>query len=244
MEKEEKLAISMIVRKMLWAKSGNRCAFCKKELIAELDLTNESFNIGEECHIISSKLNGPRHKVNLDDYDTFDNLLLLCRNHHKEIDTLTDTYSEEILRAIKQQHENWVRETLNIESTSSDEDIRFLNRIVSGKELMDILFNSHGYRFDYDELVDESDIEYIASTLQILTDYADISSELEIYDRVKLNLEFHKILKELEGKDYFLFGEKREEEYMGLKDFPVSTLLIKKQDSEDIIKVKMEGDNK
>jgi hypothetical protein len=105
------LAISEKIRKMLWAKSGNRCAICKIELITEQE-TDSNLNIGEECHIISSKSKGPRHKPNLNDYDTFDNLILLCRNHHKEIDTLIDSFPEEILRYMKQNHENWVQKTL------------------------------------------------------------------------------------------------------------------------------------
>lgn len=89
------MAISDKTRKMLWAKSGNRCAICKAELITEQE-TDSNLNIGEECHIISSKPKGPRYKPNLNDYDTFDNLILLCRNHHKEIDTLIDSFRRNI----------------------------------------------------------------------------------------------------------------------------------------------------
>ena len=100
-------------RKKLWAKSGNKCSICKIDLFYK-KLEKKEVNIGEECHIISSKVNGPRHKPGLTEYDLFDNLILLCRNHHKEIDELTDTYTEEILRYIKINHENWVDSTLNM----------------------------------------------------------------------------------------------------------------------------------
>lgn len=81
------MGISDKTRKNLWAKSGNRCSICKTELFSG-QKNEDEFNIGEECHIISSKQNGPRYKSNLDNYDTYDNLILLCRNHHKEIDEL------------------------------------------------------------------------------------------------------------------------------------------------------------
>ena len=77
------MAISNKDRKNLWAKSGNRCAICKTELFNKTVNTDE-FNIGEECHIISSQKRGPRYKE-LENYDTSDNLVLLCRNHHKVI---------------------------------------------------------------------------------------------------------------------------------------------------------------
>jgi predicted restriction endonuclease len=99
-------------RKNLWAKSGNRCAICKKELFSNVEKQKDT-NIGEECHIISSKFNGPRYKSGITDYDVYDNLILLCRNHHKIIDDLTDTYTEEVLRYFKLNHENWVSASLN-----------------------------------------------------------------------------------------------------------------------------------
>ena len=105
------MAISDKTRKLLWAKSGNRCAICKIELLSEKN--SKDFNIGEECHIISSKPNGPRHKEGLSEYDYADNLILLCRNHHREIDELTDSYTEELLTYMKMNHETWVQKTIN-----------------------------------------------------------------------------------------------------------------------------------
>ncbi|MDB2656494.1 HNH endonuclease [Crocinitomicaceae bacterium] len=132
------MAISDRTRKLLWAKSGNRCAICKTELLSKKD--SEDFNIGEECHIISAKPNGPRHKAGFGEYDSVDNLILLCRNHHREIDELTDSYTEELLRYMKMNHENWVQKTIkDAIETEKEEAPRFLIRVTSGKELMNIL---------------------------------------------------------------------------------------------------------
>lgn len=234
-----RLAISEKTRKMLWAKSGNRCAICKAELITEQE-TDSDLNIGEECHIISSKPKGPRHKSNLNDYDTFDNLILLCRNHHKEIDTLIDTFPEEILRYMKQNHENRVNATLNKELNSKDnEKLRFLTRITSGKELMNIIFNAFGYRTDHDDIETEEEAEYIGGILQTFVDYGEISDVLETHDKVKISLEFNKILDNLDNNGYFLFGERNLENYANLKNCPIATLLIKKKDNHEIIKMNL-----
>lgn len=231
------MAISNKIRKNLWAKSGNRCAICKIELFTEKE-SKDKFNIGEECHIISSRENGPRHKPNLNDYDTFDNLLMLCRNHHKEVDELTDTYTEELLRYIKQNHENWVNETLNKELNSEhDQKLQFLTRITSGKQLMDIIFNSFGYRIDHDEIETEEEADYIGDILQTFVDYGEVSDILETHEKVKISLEFSKMLKELEEKGFFLFGGTNLENYANIKDCPITTLLIKKKDSKEIIKM-------
>ena len=206
-----RLAISEKTRKMLWAKSGNRCAICKIELITE-QKTDSNLNIGEECHIISSKSKGPRHKSNLNDYDSFDNLILLCRNHHKEIDTLIDSFPEEI---------------------------KFLVRISSGKELMNILSDAMGYRVDYDNIISKDEADYIGSTLQTFIDYGEISSDLGIQDKINIGLEFDSQIKKLDEEGYFIFGEKNVEEYRGVKNFSIATLLIKRKDNEEIIKLNL-----
>ncbi|WP_407637566.1 HNH endonuclease [Cohnella kolymensis] len=100
---------------MLWGRSGNRCSICKQELVLdETDLDDASV-IGEECHIISEKDNGPRHRNDYptDQFDSYENLLLLCRVHHKMVDDQKETYTEDILRQLKNNHEKWVTERLN-----------------------------------------------------------------------------------------------------------------------------------
>ena len=237
------MGISSKTRKNLWAKSGNRCSICKTELFSGQKNENE-FNIGEECHIISSKPNGPRYKPNLDDYDTYDNLILLCRNHHKEIDELTDSYTEEILRYMKLNHENWVKTTLTDSiNNAKKEKPRFLTRITSGKDLLNIISNSHGYRTDYDEVVNEEDVKYIGGVLQDLTNYGDMSSMVGVYDKVQMGLHLNKLLKDLEQNGYFLFGEKNIEKVKfvngNIDNWTIATIVIKKKDNEEIIKVNL-----
>lgn len=63
--------------------------------------------VGEMCHIRAASSNGPRY----DSTQTgearhgFDNLILLCRNHHAVIDYDVDAYTVERLSAMKQAHE-------------------------------------------------------------------------------------------------------------------------------------------
>lgn len=234
------MGITDRTRKKLWAKSGNRCSICKIELFSTKQDTEE-FNIGEECHIISSKTNGPRHKLNIEDYDLFDNLILLCRNHHREIDELTDTYTEELLSYIKLNHENWVQTTIN-KAINSDKKLKpkFLTRITSGKELLNIVADSHGYRTDYDEVDNEEDAKYIGGVLQELVDYGDISVMVETYDKVLMGLELKKLLDNLDDRGYYLFGERNVErmKYGNNETYKwtIATIVIKKKDSSEIIR--------
>ncbi len=74
------------VIKRLFAVSGNRCAYpdCCLPLV-ELSGTVT----GEIVHIKAAEKNGPRYDINQAEEERygFNNLLLLCRRHHKIIDS-------------------------------------------------------------------------------------------------------------------------------------------------------------
>lgn len=133
------MAISEKSRKILWGRSGNRCAVCRTELVLEKDPFNKHLNIGEECHIISKQPNGPRHKAIVNfDYDSNDNLLLLCCNHHKMVDEQTEAYPEDKLIAIKTDHENWVK--ANLDGTNNYEEVAPKSKL---SELLDFVTSKH-----------------------------------------------------------------------------------------------------
>lgn len=134
------MAISDKTRKGLWGRSGNRCAICKTELVLEKDPYDKQLNVGEECHIISQQTNGPRHRlIDNFDYDSGDNLLLMCCNHHKEIDTRIESFPEEKLKEIKVSHEKWVKENLEgdtydqIQEVAPKSELEILISMVSEK---------------------------------------------------------------------------------------------------------------
>lgn len=108
------MAITDKTRKLLWGKSGNRCAICRVTLSVGGSNSIDETLIGEECHIISKSKQGPRYVEEENfDYDSYGNLILLCRNHHSLIDQQWETYTTELTREIKNNHEKWVSEKLH-----------------------------------------------------------------------------------------------------------------------------------
>ncbi len=192
-------------RKHLWAKSGNRCAICRQELFHS-NKNNEDFNIGEECHIVSSQLNGPRHIDYYQDYDSYANLILLCRNHHKEIDDQSNIsiYTKEKLHQIKDKHEKWVSDSLMANIPQKGIEVPIL---LFGNELFNILSSSSGLSPNNDDYNNEEATEYIANIWQMLSDYIDIIPDLAVYDQKKLEFDLHKLLNEMSEKGYFLYGK-------------------------------------
>ena len=55
------MAISDKTRKVLWGRSANRCAICRQELVVDATAYDNESVVGEECHIVSAQINGPRY---------------------------------------------------------------------------------------------------------------------------------------------------------------------------------------
>lgn len=201
------MTITDKTRKLLWGKSGNRCAICKIELsIDKTDIDSDSI-IGDECHIIAQNEGGPRFDKNFpkDQINDFYNLILLCKIHHKQIDDQHVTFSVAILRTIKQNHENWVKDKLG--SKPKEENTDFLFHIRTGKELYMIVAGAHYYDFDYDETQDLELRENLRSFLQLLQDYGEISSDLiELGQRYEAYDALDSALKDIESLNFMVFG--------------------------------------
>lgn len=61
---------------MLWGRPGNRCAICRLDLILDPTETYGESLIGEECHIVAEKKDGPIGQADLDEAkrDKYDNI--------------------------------------------------------------------------------------------------------------------------------------------------------------------------
>nr|WP_190277844.1 HNH endonuclease [Colwellia psychrerythraea] len=68
-------------------------------------------HIGEMAHIIAKSNQGPRGDTNLENLNTYQNLILLCANDHTAVDKNTEYYTVDRLLSIKEEHENKVSST-------------------------------------------------------------------------------------------------------------------------------------
>jgi len=104
--------------KILWGRSGNRCAICKIFLTQDASSVTASFTLGEQAHIVGDKPGSARSESLLtsEQRDSYHNLILLCPTHHAEIDSNVSDWPVERLHQIKSEHELWVSEKLD-EST-------------------------------------------------------------------------------------------------------------------------------
>lgn len=87
----------------LFLHSGNQCAF---PTCTNLILDSEKNYIGNICHIEAAEEGGERYNKNQSDEDrrSYDNLILLCRNHHAVTNDVVK-YDVAQLKSMKKQHE-------------------------------------------------------------------------------------------------------------------------------------------
>jgi hypothetical protein len=97
-----------LTKQRLYALSGNQCAFpcCT---VTFVNTENET-NVSNICHIEAAEERGERYNPNSNDEErrSFENLILLCPNHHKETDNV-EKYTVSVLRKMKQEHEDKIR---------------------------------------------------------------------------------------------------------------------------------------
>jgi tetratricopeptide (TPR) repeat protein len=100
-------------RKILWGRSGNRCAICKQVLVEDGTAFDRESVTGQEAHIVSRSTGGPRGRSVVDDVDAYQNLILLCPRHHKIVDDRPWSHLVDDLVRIKADHEAWVSRSLD-----------------------------------------------------------------------------------------------------------------------------------
>lgn len=101
--------------KLLWGRSGNRCALCKHQLTQDKVAVTATYTLGEQAHIVGEKTDAARGKSPLTEAErnSYHNLILLCPNCHTQIDKDENDWPVERLYSAKSEHELWVTETLS-----------------------------------------------------------------------------------------------------------------------------------
>jgi hypothetical protein len=95
----------------LWGRAGGRCSICHRAL----SLVSVEGVLGEMAHIVARSPDGPRGDAALlpAQRDAYGNLILLCPNHHTEIDHDPATWPVGRLLLEKGAHESWVQDQID-----------------------------------------------------------------------------------------------------------------------------------
>jgi len=212
-------------RKILWARSGNRCAVCRVPLVVEQTAQDSESVVGDECHIVSASPGGPRHDPVFPStqFDTLDNLILLCATHHKMVDDQQETYTADVVRSIKRNHEDWVETKLRDDPAPPPVRIRrirqnipsHLPRITSGKELLAIASGASAHYFNHDDDLSDDEVELVGGFVQEVADWIDLSSDLEPIEHVRTSKHIQELMSDLESRGFFVFAAREAQRLEG-----------------------------
>lgn len=114
--------ISSRVQKILWTNAGGICSYpgCGKRLIEDETRTGDRSLVGDMCHIVAADPNGPRgdSSIPFEERNSYDNLILLCKNHHKQV----DKHTVKVLREYKNRHEQMIQSQVTAAAKERAED--------------------------------------------------------------------------------------------------------------------------
>jgi len=118
----------------LWVAAGARCEFrgCNRYLLED-GLTGYELNLAERAHVVGategarSPRGGAALEVALRNEE--ENLMLLCRDHHRLIDTLVAEHAVGELLAMKREHEKRIRLLTGLSASSNTVVLRMIGGI-------------------------------------------------------------------------------------------------------------------
>ena len=112
--------IPVVIQTEMWGRAAGRCEFagCNKPLWKS-SVTSERVNIAQKAHIYSFSEGGPRGNdgVPSKDLNSIDNLILVCHECHRKIDTAEDEgrYPAALLQQMKREHERRIELVTSID---------------------------------------------------------------------------------------------------------------------------------
>jgi hypothetical protein len=97
---------------------------CRRQLVEDASETDDPTLVGENCHIVADKDDGPRGDptMSVEDRNRYANLILLCCTDHKIIDDQVANWPVERLKDLKREHETWVKQALGLDPASLRDD--------------------------------------------------------------------------------------------------------------------------
>lgn len=237
---------------------------CRKPTSGPHEEANSAVNIGVASHITAAAPGGPRYDESLTPAErrSIENGIWLCQNCAKLVDNDPNSYTVKILKGWKEGAERAAR--IEVETSSGGSQFSaptesespspsqarivptkegspsFLARLTSGDELTAVVNGACSSSFDHDKLETKEEVDAVAGILQLTQDWADISSDLEIGDKVRMGVDLTRSIEELAEKGFWIFGAREMRQLEGgigsPEPWPVAHIRVARKDNETIVK--------
>jgi hypothetical protein len=202
------MTITPRTRKILWVKAGGRCSICNEQLATEATDDDDPSVFGEECHIVAQSPGGPR-AAEIEDIDGYDNLILLCRKHHKQVDDQRSYFTVERLKKLKREHEE--REAsrgdngpVRLIPDPTKPTPKLLKLCRTGEDLWQSVSGAHSSNASYPAGLNDDQAEVVDSLLDELRDWMDIAGELSFKEQRQAARRLDEHIERLAGLGLFV----------------------------------------
>jgi hypothetical protein len=166
------------------------------------------------------------------------------------VDDQSETYTTDILRQMKSNHEVWVTDKLTDRPVTKPlKFIRvkqnippFLSRLTTGKEVLDLVMGGYAFTMDHDELTSPKEVDLVGGFFQTVQDWGDLGADLDPSARVSTAYNLTQTLQELEDAGFFVFGGREVQLMEGgsqtePSNWPISIFTVLRKTNEQIILV-------
>jgi hypothetical protein len=128
------MGVSTSDRKKLWTEAGGICAFtgCNTPLVTIDEATGSEVLTGMEAHIVARSPDGPRGVATMTpaERDDYSNILILCREHHAQVDADPNIFTVEVLKSMKDSCRRRHRDSVSsTDLAKEDAEIAALNLV-------------------------------------------------------------------------------------------------------------------
>jgi hypothetical protein len=181
------MSIMPRTRKILWVKAGGRCSICHEQLATDPMGDDGPSVFGEECHIVARSPGGPR-AAEVTDVDGYDNLILLCRKHHKQVDDQRSHFTVERLQKIKREHEEReasrdANSPIRLIPDPTKPTPKILKLCLTGEDLWESVTGAYSFSPSWPAGLNDDQADAVDSLLDELRDWLDVASELSYKDQ-------------------------------------------------------------
>ena len=228
---------------------------CRRPLVLDPTSLDSESVVGEECHIVSGAKGGPRYDLSFPapEIDELSNLMLLCRLHHKLVDDQTETYTADLLRTMKVNHEKWVEIKLKENPEAAPVRIKRIKSeipthlpvVESGKELLNLAMGCHGSYPDYSDDLDDEETDLVGGFMQNVSDWADLAGGLEPIERIRAAKALDEEIKLLGERGLMVFAAIEKQRMEGgissSSTFHVLHLSVQRKSDPGVVTMKNEG---
>jgi hypothetical protein len=176
------MSITARTRRILWVKAGGRCSICHEQLATDVTGEDAPSVFGEECHIVAQSPGGPR-ATEIADVDGYDNLILLCRKHHKQVDDQRSHFTVELLKEIKRDHEQReasrdANDPVRLISDPTKPALKLLRLCRTGEDLWRSLSGAYSFYPSCPDGLNDDQADAVDSLLDLLREWLDVAAEL------------------------------------------------------------------